>query len=78
MATPTADAEPDTSATSADPATRSGPAGEAAAVLTLLEFPVGSLGGQLAADAYAQWERTPAPAWRPGSDPSTDSSKGSR
>ena len=61
-ATPAADAEPDTSATSADPATRSAPAAEAATVLTLLEFPVGSLGGQLAASAYAQWEQIARPS----------------
>ncbi|WP_433032887.1 DUF7379 domain-containing protein [Actinomycetospora sp. CA-053990] len=61
-ATRTADAEPDRSATSADPATRSESAAEAATVLTLLEFPVGSLGGQLAAGAYAQWEQIARPS----------------
>jgi hypothetical protein len=60
-AAPAADAGPDPNATSAETATAPGPPTEAATVLTLLEFPI-SLGGQLAADTFAEWERIARPS----------------
>jgi hypothetical protein len=60
-ASPAADADPDLNATSAETATAPGPPAEAATLLTLLEFPI-SLGGQVAADTYAEWERIARPS----------------
>lgn len=58
---PAAGAGSDASVTSAEVALPPRPAAETGTVLTLFEFPI-SLGGQMAADAFREWEKIARPS----------------